>query len=577
VWSASLDKACTIMPVQLRQRLTCHYCGKRSRLSKKEGRKFRCEQCLAVNFFDEVRTLRLLLTALLTCIQNGDIADVPPEEAVPSHHFARAVDLPGNPTETSFQSSIFCSTCIKNQQLYTSALSEFLPDSDDPNYDQCEAALPEFKKRLEERYPQCCARCEPLVTAQLQQAAYNARSDHLRRVLEKSRARKIGSRWGWRSLVVNTAAAGYFSSLAVQLLWHAYGSQADAARSAGTIRPSTCLRRPPLPPECVASLEHWMPLSLGLGLLCVWWNPKWQHKLRNNEGRLVGLRKFYVVQLCLLTLRFLAWVIMQDMALPLRVQSILHSVFLVMITMVAGWSLLGIVKVDTTPLVNWYQETAPLLSPNQFVPPPAPLRSLQSPYQPSDGLSHELTVQDLAGPTTPELRSWRPPTPPADDSDAMDWTPSQPSFQPQLKEIRHKSSAPTPFYGTLPAMPGKWTRVNNTKPQSTAKKAIGLPPGFFDRPREEMNFQARQLVTEQVPLAQPKFFPHGNADTGLENIFASVFSLQDQSVEVQAPPPPSNGGAPASMTRLQEQNTGTESLIQNLRRRAIESVKQLRS
>ena len=40
--------------LQLRQRLDCHYCGKRSKLTPGHVRKFRCPHCLALNFFDEV-------------------------------------------------------------------------------------------------------------------------------------------------------------------------------------------------------------------------------------------------------------------------------------------------------------------------------------------------------------------------------------------------------------------------------------------------------------------------------------------------------------------------------------------
>jgi hypothetical protein len=113
--------------------------------------------------------------------QNGDIIDVPAEVVQSSTRYAIPVEPFDSPQ------SIFCSTCLKNQYMYTDAMSHFLPDDDHPEYPQFEAALPEFKKRMERQYPQCCIDCEPKVQEQLQQATYHARSDNLRRVLDRSR------------------------------------------------------------------------------------------------------------------------------------------------------------------------------------------------------------------------------------------------------------------------------------------------------------------------------------------------------------------------------------------------------
>ena len=130
---------------------------------------------------------------------NGNITDVPLEVIT-----APRAGTTQNPVEVTSDSSIFCSTCVKNQQLYYTALSEYLPDEDDPQYEELEAALPQYKADLEKRYPQCCARCEPKVNAQLQQANYAAKSDHLRRMLERNHERRKQSRLQWKSLFVST-------------------------------------------------------------------------------------------------------------------------------------------------------------------------------------------------------------------------------------------------------------------------------------------------------------------------------------------------------------------------------------
>ena len=110
----------------------CHYCGKRhvKQKDRNEEQQFKCKHCLAVNFLDE----------------NGEIADVPPEEAADPDHILSEIDSPAG---SRFESSIFCQTCVKNQLYFNRTLSEYLPDLDDPEYPKYEAALPEFRTKLE--------------------------------------------------------------------------------------------------------------------------------------------------------------------------------------------------------------------------------------------------------------------------------------------------------------------------------------------------------------------------------------------------------------------------------------------
>ncbi|EXJ81669.1 hypothetical protein A1O1_07734 [Capronia coronata CBS 617.96] len=503
------------MPVQLRQRLDCHYCGRRSKHSKKQDRKFQCEHCLAVNFFDE----------------NGEIADVPAEEVAPTQQ-RYAQPVISDPLADDFTSpdSIFCSTCLKNQQLYTYNLSQFLPDPDHPDYDKLEAQLPEYKKGLELRYPQCCARCEPRVRAQLHQATYNARSDHLRRVLEKSRQRRIASRLGWRSLLVTAAGLAYFSSLAMQLVWHLYGSQVSRRTPTLKLRPLDCLTHRPFVSECLDIVEPLVGLSLNLGLLSIWWNPRWQYRLSTQEGNLSGLKQYYLVQMALLGLRFSAWIVLVHVPLDPKVRCMLHACFAVAIAVIAGWSVYAIIEVKTSPAVNWQQDPAQLLSSNQFVPPSGPAHPGTQDIQ-----SGPFSIGTLATPPPPAYKAWKPPTPPEDSAELMDWTPSQPTFEPELKELRYRSTGPSPFHGTLPALNVRGVHKNATARSMAQKEAIGLPPGFFDRPTDPA-LPSRKTESKSDAIAQPKFFGHDReADTGLESIFGTVFSLQDRSLDPNVP------------------------------------------
>ncbi|KAJ9646158.1 hypothetical protein H2204_000821 [Knufia peltigerae] len=495
------------MPVSLRQRLDCHYCGKRLKHSKKDGRKFQCEHCLAVNFFDE----------------NGEIADVPVEESAPAQRFAQPVIVDPLNNGSSPADSIFCSTCVKNQQLYTYNLSQFLPEPDHPDYEKLEAEFPAYKNGLEKRYPQCCARCEPKVRAKLHQATYHARSDHLRRVLEKSRQRRIGSRLGWRSLLVSAAGIGYFLSLVVQLGWHLYGSQVIEKSSGQILSPRECYERRVYSSQCLDGLEPFVGLSLAVSLLCIWWNPKWQHKLSNNEGSLSGLYEFYLVQMALLGLRFSAWIFMFHVHLDVRLSAMLHACFAVAIAIIAGWSVFGIVKIKSLPPVNWQDDPAPLLSQDQFVPPEHPDENTQT------GQSQAFNFGNLATAQQSTYHAWRPPTPPEDGGDSMDWTPTQQTFRPELKSIRYQSTNPSPFYGKLPALNARGLRSDMGGKEPETKEAIGIPPGFFDRPAKSA-VPSRHQDSPGETMAPPKFFPK-EADTGLENIFGSVFSLKDQSID----------------------------------------------
>ncbi|KAF7597463.1 hypothetical protein BBP40_003710 [Aspergillus hancockii] len=80
-------------------------------------------------------------------------------------------------------SSLFCAQCVRNQHLFTSALAAYFPPADDPSYGAYEQEYPNFRKNMEERYPQVCAKCEPRVKERIRQAGYEAKSDHLRRIL----------------------------------------------------------------------------------------------------------------------------------------------------------------------------------------------------------------------------------------------------------------------------------------------------------------------------------------------------------------------------------------------------------
>ena len=460
---------------------------------------------------------------------------------------------------------------MKNQQLLTEALSNYLPPPDDPAYRQYEASLPDYKQNLEDRYPQVCAKCESKVKQRILQAGYYAKSDHLRRLMDRSKARQIANRWGWRSLIVRAGGSGYCASTAGQILWHALSALSDdraeirGASYGGCLVQSLKQQQPST--ACSSLYAPVTGIAIVLGLLCIWWNPRWHHKLDGREGRLTGLQKYYNLQVILLLLRLGSWVWLREPAtsgVSEQNQRAAHSVFLVLELILTVYSCLGVINLDTTPLVNWQASPAPLLSNRQYIPPQ------QSPTQLLSSLSTQLNARNPSSFPVSNLAStngrshgvWRPPTPPEDDTNAMEWEPTS------NLQIKHRTvwSKPvnqlSPFYGTLPSLPTN--RLLQPKYQSLPqpKQAIGVPPGFFDKAPGGVS-RNQMSPTYSLELAQPKFFPQSDreAETGLEGMFSNVFSLNRDPMEVREQLGPQSAQHENGATLVSQRNTADLSTI----------------
>lgn len=204
-------------------------------------------------------------------------------------------------------------------------LASYFPPPDDPRCGDYERGYPEFRRRLEERYPQVCANCEPRVTERIRQSGYEAKSDHLRRMMDRSRAGRAASharKRNWRSWLVFVGAIASWCSVAGQLAWDFMGAL-DAAEplqdSDDSLRTPSILscashalwtRR--VPTHCSTDLAPLAGLSLLAGLLSLWWNPKLQFKVEGRPGRFVGLGDYYKVQLIVVVARCAFWAVLRD-------------------------------------------------------------------------------------------------------------------------------------------------------------------------------------------------------------------------------------------------------------------------
>ncbi|KAK2843926.1 hypothetical protein FQN49_005937 [Arthroderma sp. PD_2] len=536
------------------KRLRCFYCGGNSKQTWKNGvRKWQCDRCQAVNHLDE----------------NGEITDPPAAEVSTEKRFHQYAD----PVAQSFEldqpsavdSTIFCSKCQKNQYLFTQTLASYLPEPSHPEYAVYEESYPSYKRSLEERYPQVCEKCKPRVVDRIRQTGYAAKTDHLRRMMERSKGKSSKQKrqmWKWKGLLVSTGAVAFWSSVAGQLVWDAvaFGASvyqlqdAEMASTSSLSFARQCVSRSfhyrGIPGECATFLAPYAGLSLVLGAFSLWWNPKLRLKVEGHHGRLIGLREYYRIQIVALMVRFMAWAGLQDPAitgLHPQLKPSIH-IFVDSFTLITTLASTSTIKFEKKPLVNWSDNTETLLvnangsAGRQLESPP----DSQTSETGSQTSFNRFPISSLAPRRLATPEPYIPPTPPLDppqdDADAMDWTPSRQSLQIPIKPATHQApavSTSTLFQGQLPQVskPPSWNLRNpvSEKLETIQKKpnpfhqAPILQPTLFSLEDEEEEEEAQpKPVRSNAVFAAPKFFPPGlTAETGLENLFDQAFSIAD--------------------------------------------------
>ena len=283
-------------PLLRRKKRACFYCGHRTFQSLPiKVRHWQCESCEAPNFLDE----------------NGEIADPPALEYTAGKRFARPPELPG------IEKTLFCRRCVQNQHLLTESLASYFPSPNAPDYLTYEANYPKFRESLEERYPQVCRDCAPKVEQRIRDTGYAAKTDHLRRMMDRTRRGQHGNSWDWKQLLVKFGLFLWCASSAGQISWHAMGAltitqepdilqDENLATSLGS-----CFQRglhlQHVDPGCARVYHPFAGLALVIGALSIAWNPKLGERLRRKEGRLIGLTEYYKLQALLLAMKIVAW------------------------------------------------------------------------------------------------------------------------------------------------------------------------------------------------------------------------------------------------------------------------------
>lgn len=547
------------MPL-LARHLACFYCGKRTKTSWTQGlRHFDCDKCAATNYLDD----------------RGQVADPPATPTKPIFQPARAPTRATSPESDQSADSLFCSTCLTNQHLYTRNLAEYFPDESHPDYAKYEAGYDAYKKGLEKRYPQVCAECEPRALARMRQASYEAKSDHLRRMMDLTRrglgwSAKVSTR---RWLLLTLGCWMWWLSVLGQGLWHMAGAaQADditeydyAADQRGGW--SRCMLQGAngwsVKGECQRQAVPFVDWSLIFALLSFWWNPKLKEKMRGPYVRLYGLKEHFWLQVVVISLRAAAWTLLRTSSptsFPPHIYRALHAVMAVFILLTTITSL-RVVQIDKRPRKLFDDNIQPLLSENERQQQQKPLTA----SQPASSGTFPLHMLDGNEPLTPppdddamsEAGSISTESTFSYDSNRMDWEPTQrdarfeltingarPSFASQQRGQAYQNTAPSalggpsnrpsPFFGTLPA---------NPKGISPKGRQIVRPVPFMPPSEEKKQNFFAQVMNEKTPaadragheqkefsLAKPRLpadFGGSQEPTGLEDLFDRVFVSED--------------------------------------------------
>nr|POE82368.1 integral inner nuclear membrane protein ima1 [Quercus suber] len=467
-----------------RRRIYCHYCNQRTPYAKAAGiRQFQCDHCEAINTLDS----------------KGEVDDTSPS-------LVRPISVPltfTQPLPASLdhqKDSVFCRECQHNQLVYHQTLSNYLPDDDDPQYQNYEDALPQFKAELERRHPQICARCAPRAQHILNRADVYAATDNMSRITSATRRGKsITSKdnWSKRSKrgILDICGVMLYASLATQIGWHAYEMLAAKgpfriystpllyefqARELSDLQkrcglPGLTFLSPHCHHECVSR-------ALSISLLLLWHNPGlryWYHPIHRIVA-VTGQAQYYVLQVILLVIRIgifyylSTWTYARYLSASRRLA--FHGFSIAVLLIVQTLSHLAIepvvwklnMKITPNPgdknifgKLAGYDEQ-PHVSRSSRVPPNA-LFASETPEQ--------FPVANLA-----PRRSTRLPTPPYEDGgDAMDLDPVPPAQTrmpgaPIDRVYRPKSvglpdatlAVRSPYsYDTIAEQPSGWGALRN--------------------------------------------------------------------------------------------------------------------
>lgn len=533
----------------------------------------------------------------MTNKQQGDITDPPAVESLPQARFAQPIPRPSSPEFAAPDESLFCKTCLQNQRFLTEALASYFPPSNDPDYPEYERNYPEYRKNLEDRYPQVCRKCEPRVRDRIRITGYAAKTDHLRRMMERSResSSRVYHGWTWKRVALFIGAVGWYTSIAGQILWNLGGALTTEGdeRGDGLIDDtspsiSTCLAQSWISGRVTSTCSQQFAAlagpALGLGFLSIWWNPRFKEKLERGSGRILGLTEYYKIQFIFLVLRFGSYLALTRSTVydfDAGTRRAMHSFLIIFALIVCCYNVSAYqtnlfrqsaiisfrsTKLDLAARVLFNDGLAPLTQQSHDNPHesqydrPSGRQQSETPKARSAIQPRPFPLNDLA----PDHARSRPlpyksPTPPPNEDgiEEMDWTPSQQPFQPAppIHQLTIPTIAqPSPFYGRLPPAPlSQAHKLRNPPNQPAFRQATAVQKqSFFNNrrrwhiDRDNMSEASTECFDSPIKtavqseaasprFAEPRFFPQSDyeRDTGLESMFSNIFSIAEEPHEVR--------------------------------------------
>ncbi|KAI0116435.1 hypothetical protein GGR51DRAFT_317500 [Nemania sp. FL0031] len=557
--------------VALRSRrfLRCFYCGQRSNIQFEAQKSFACSNCDATNWLD----------------QNGEITDPPTATESPKRNRLQyATPRPSayrspSPVESAATNptddSVFCATCLRNQQMLNSSLAQFewQDDATASENRARERRYWELRKSLEKRYPQVCEKCLSKVNKKLHEASYIAQTDHLRRMMDRTRSqRKEVKRHGPLDVLDFLGKLSWYAAFTLQAAWHVivvsllltepYASAKDGHWALVALGAFHRMGAPIMP-----HMDRIMQWSIHIGMCSFPWNPRFKQSVRGFTTHILGFRQWYTYQLLILMMRFVALSIVQyskSQRLPATTQLGLQLVIpLIMIYVYVKAK--ETIHTNTAPLFRRPAElTADLhidpdsrpttKDPNDLgnilddilhSPPAGQDQTAQiSPRQPTLFASSRDSTTPISH--IPSGTRRLPQAQPLimQDDDAMDWTPSSSQHRAFSSYNPYKIKNSNPRFSDTPIEPKSgpiWYKVPPA-PTTPAQRQRNPPmrPIIRESPKEkkESFFKStgRQPIdlgrasesSTQLNLAPPKFYalePKDDPRDGLSSMFATSFNI----------------------------------------------------
>lgn len=154
-------------------------------------------------------------------------------------------------------------------------------------------------------------------------------------------------RWTWKRLALSIGSVAWHMSIAGQVLWNLGGAltvkggkREDGLSSDASSFIPTCFARSWNSGQttfvCSQAFDTMAGLALGLGLLSIWWNPRFQETLERGRGRILGLTEYYKLQVIFLVLRVGSYVALSRSPIydfDARTMRAMHS-FMIIFTLI---------------------------------------------------------------------------------------------------------------------------------------------------------------------------------------------------------------------------------------------------